>query len=267
MMIEPTRALVAVDVNTGPDTSPAASLKANIAAARDLPRQLRLRGLGGQVVVDFAPMPKKRPQHPGPGAARRLQGRRRGEPGRLDDAWPLRADPQARPPAPADFCRGPRMSLPDLQQARRSRLPPLLLAPLRRCRSWPLADRQLRASRPRPRMSRRCTQPTETDAPTEGTLGAFSLWTAPRARLTLSPAPRQNGAQIAQLVEQRIENPRVAGSIPALGTTFFPLDGDGPPAPRSRRNRREFFFAAQGRRRHGHICGYRPWHRQDDVRT
>jgi len=59
MMLEPTRALVAVDVNTGPDTSPAASLKVNIAAARDLPRQLRLRGLGGQVVVDFAPMPKR----------------------------------------------------------------------------------------------------------------------------------------------------------------------------------------------------------------
>ena len=59
MMIEPTRALVAVDVNTGPDTSPAAAMKANVAAARDLPRQLRLRGLGGQVVIDFAPMPKK----------------------------------------------------------------------------------------------------------------------------------------------------------------------------------------------------------------
>jgi ribonuclease G len=59
MMIEPTRALVAIDINTGPDTSPAASLKVNIAAARDLPRQLRLRGLGGQVVIDFAPMPKK----------------------------------------------------------------------------------------------------------------------------------------------------------------------------------------------------------------
>ena len=59
MMIEPTRALVAVDVNTGADTSPAAALKVNIAAARDLPRQLRLRGLGGQVVVDFAPVPKK----------------------------------------------------------------------------------------------------------------------------------------------------------------------------------------------------------------
>jgi hypothetical protein len=30
---------------------------------------------------------------------------------------------------------------------------------------------------------------------------------------------RSTDAQIAQLVEQRIENPRVAGSIPALGTT------------------------------------------------
>ncbi|WP_128254277.1 ribonuclease E/G [Falsirhodobacter deserti] len=59
MIIETTRALVAIDVNTGPDTSPAAGMKANVAAARDLPRQLRLRGLGGQVVVDFAPMSKK----------------------------------------------------------------------------------------------------------------------------------------------------------------------------------------------------------------
>jgi ribonuclease G len=59
MVIEPTRALVAVDVNTGGDTSPAAGLKANIAAVRDLPRQLRLRGLGGQVVIDPAPVSKK----------------------------------------------------------------------------------------------------------------------------------------------------------------------------------------------------------------
>ncbi|WP_225028388.1 ribonuclease E/G [Xinfangfangia pollutisoli] len=59
MWIEPTRALVAVDVNTGPDTSPAAALKVNVAAARELSRQLRLRGLGGQVVVDFAPLPKR----------------------------------------------------------------------------------------------------------------------------------------------------------------------------------------------------------------
>jgi len=59
MVIETTCALIAVDVNTGADTSPAAGLKASIAAARELPRQLRLRGIGGQVVVDFAPCPKK----------------------------------------------------------------------------------------------------------------------------------------------------------------------------------------------------------------
>lgn len=57
--VEPTRALVAVDVNTGADTSLAAGLKANLALARDLPRQLRLRGLGGQIVLDLAPSPKK----------------------------------------------------------------------------------------------------------------------------------------------------------------------------------------------------------------
>ncbi len=57
--IEPTRALIAVDVNTGSDVSLAAGLKANLALARHLPRQLRLRGLGGQVTLDLAPMPKK----------------------------------------------------------------------------------------------------------------------------------------------------------------------------------------------------------------
>lgn len=57
--VESTRALVAVDVNTGGDSSPAAGLKANIATARDLPRLLRILGLGGQIVIDFAPMPKK----------------------------------------------------------------------------------------------------------------------------------------------------------------------------------------------------------------
>ena len=57
--VEPTRALVAVDVNTGADMSLAAGLKANLALARELPRQLRLRGLGGQIVLDLAPMPKK----------------------------------------------------------------------------------------------------------------------------------------------------------------------------------------------------------------
>jgi len=59
MIVEPTRALVAVDVNTGPDSSPSAGLKANIAAARALPRSLRCLGLGGVITVDFAPTSKR----------------------------------------------------------------------------------------------------------------------------------------------------------------------------------------------------------------
>ncbi|MCF6304433.1 MAG: ribonuclease E/G [Rhodobacteraceae bacterium] len=59
MYVEPTRALVSVDVNTGADFSPAAALKANIAAMRELPRQLLVRGLGGQITIDFAPLAKK----------------------------------------------------------------------------------------------------------------------------------------------------------------------------------------------------------------
>lgn len=59
LYVEPTRALTAVDVNTGADSSFTAGSKANFAAARELPRQLRLRGLGGQVTLDLAPMPKK----------------------------------------------------------------------------------------------------------------------------------------------------------------------------------------------------------------
>ena len=49
MKIEPTLALIAVDVNAGADR-----MGVNRAAAREIPRQLRLRGLGGAVVVDFA---------------------------------------------------------------------------------------------------------------------------------------------------------------------------------------------------------------------
>ena len=59
MFVEPTRALVAVDINTGNDASIAAGTKANMACARALPRALRVRGLGGQITLDLAPMPKK----------------------------------------------------------------------------------------------------------------------------------------------------------------------------------------------------------------
>lgn len=59
IVVEPTRALVAVDVNTGADQSPAAALKANLEAVRALPRLLRIRGLGGQLTIDFAPLAKQ----------------------------------------------------------------------------------------------------------------------------------------------------------------------------------------------------------------
>ena len=59
LVVEPTRALVAVDVNSAGSGSTAAGLKANLAALRALPRALRLRGLGGQVVIDLAPLAKR----------------------------------------------------------------------------------------------------------------------------------------------------------------------------------------------------------------
>ena len=59
MYIEPTRALIAVDVNTGNDASLAAGIKANMTCARLLPQALRVRGLAGQITLDLAPMPKK----------------------------------------------------------------------------------------------------------------------------------------------------------------------------------------------------------------
>ncbi|OUS08447.1 ribonuclease G [Rhodobacterales bacterium 52_120_T64] len=59
LSIEPTRALIAIDVNTGGDFSPAAGLKTNLAAAKEISRQLLIRGLGGQITIDFAPVNKK----------------------------------------------------------------------------------------------------------------------------------------------------------------------------------------------------------------
>ena len=58
MFIEATRAMVTVDVNTGDQFSGGAGMTASIEAARELPRQLRLRGFGGQVIIDFAPIKK-----------------------------------------------------------------------------------------------------------------------------------------------------------------------------------------------------------------
>ncbi len=59
MAVEATRAMVTVDVNTAGEFSGGAALTANLEAAKELPRQLRLRGLGGQIIIDFAPLPKR----------------------------------------------------------------------------------------------------------------------------------------------------------------------------------------------------------------
>jgi len=59
IVVEPTTAFVAVDINSQGDTSPAAGLKATLEGMRELPRLLRLRGLGGQIVIDPAPFPKR----------------------------------------------------------------------------------------------------------------------------------------------------------------------------------------------------------------
>ena len=58
MIIETTSALITVDINTGADISYAGALKTNLFAIRELPRQLAIRGLGGKIVVEFAPLSK-----------------------------------------------------------------------------------------------------------------------------------------------------------------------------------------------------------------
>ncbi len=60
LVIEPTEALVTVDVNSGKSLGERnvedTALKTNLEAAREVARQLRLRDLGGLVVVDFIDM-------------------------------------------------------------------------------------------------------------------------------------------------------------------------------------------------------------------
>jgi len=58
MAVEATRAMVTADVNTAGEFGGGGALTANLEAAKELPRQLRLRGLGGQIVIDFAPLKK-----------------------------------------------------------------------------------------------------------------------------------------------------------------------------------------------------------------
>lgn len=61
LVIEPTEALVSIDVNTGRYTGSAKDpektiLRTNLEAAREIARQLRLRDIGGIIVIDFIDM-------------------------------------------------------------------------------------------------------------------------------------------------------------------------------------------------------------------
>ena len=63
IVINPTEALVSVDVNSGRSTSGASlestAYKTNLEAAEEVARQLRLRDLGGLIVIDFIDMRDK----------------------------------------------------------------------------------------------------------------------------------------------------------------------------------------------------------------
>ena len=59
LIIEKTQAFVAIDINTSRSSSLNSALNVNIEAVKEIPRQLRLRGLGGKVVIEFGPLSKK----------------------------------------------------------------------------------------------------------------------------------------------------------------------------------------------------------------
>lgn len=63
ILIDPTEALISIDVNSGRSTKQKSqeetALHTNLEAAREVARQLRLRDLGGLIVIDFIDMPSK----------------------------------------------------------------------------------------------------------------------------------------------------------------------------------------------------------------
>jgi len=67
IVIDETEALVAIDVNTGrhkgSKDQESTILKVNLEAAEEITRQLRLRNMGGLIVLDFIDMKQRRDQH------------------------------------------------------------------------------------------------------------------------------------------------------------------------------------------------------------
>ncbi len=114
IVIDHTEAMVAIDVNSARATRGAdieeTALRTNLEAADELARQLRLRDLGGLVVIDFIDMessaqPARGRESPARGAALRPRTRADGQ------DLPLRAD-GAVTPAPADLAGRDRATCP-----------------------------------------------------------------------------------------------------------------------------------------------------------
>ena len=59
VIIEETNALCAIDVDSGGATGSSASLRVNLEAAEAIARQLRLRAIGGLIVIDFLRLAKR----------------------------------------------------------------------------------------------------------------------------------------------------------------------------------------------------------------
>ncbi len=75
IVIDPTEALVAIDVNSGSfrtdDSAEETAYRLNMAAAKEIARQLRLRDLGGVIVNDFIDMRREKHRR---GVERALRG-------------------------------------------------------------------------------------------------------------------------------------------------------------------------------------------------
>lgn len=87
LVIEPVTALTAIDVDAAGRKAAGGThklaLDLNRAAAREAGRQIRLRGLGGVVAIDFLPLKKKADQAI---LAQTLQGAFKGDPAKVDIA-------------------------------------------------------------------------------------------------------------------------------------------------------------------------------------
>lgn len=87
LIIEPVTALTAIDVDAAGRKAAGGNhklaLDLNRAAAREAGRQIRLRGIGGVVAIDFLPLKKKADQAT---LAQTLQGAFKGDPAKIDIA-------------------------------------------------------------------------------------------------------------------------------------------------------------------------------------